>query len=253
MKILISSVVLLLLRLPIISAQNSSSPQQCCHVVELDAIEEGGTWSFSASMSSPYEVQTGLSKYCDFFEVRTTSSMNYTVLGKRSFDHDHPYEQPFTRVIGDVTLPNGVNSVVAIAHDSVDGYCGRSLEVDLTARTPTSVTASPVVPSSTVSSAPIATSDNPMVLSSPAPITQSPMTSAPTVRVPNRGVTLSPVNFVPAPGSTLPSNIPSSLPSNIPSSLQSLIPSLVPSDVPSGMPDDSSSPVKSGTSTLYGI
>ena len=127
MKILISSVVLLILRLPIILAQNSSSPKQCCHVVELDAFEEGGTWSFSASMSSPYEVQTGLSKYCDLFEVRTTSGMNYTVLGKRAFDQDHPYEQPFTRVIRDVTLPNGVNSVVAIAHDSVDGYCGSTI------------------------------------------------------------------------------------------------------------------------------
>ena len=226
MKILISSVVLLILRLPIIMAQNSSSSQKCCHVVELDAFEEGGTWSFSASMSSPYEVQTGLSKYCDFFEVRTTSGMNYTVLGKRTFGRDHPYEQPFTRVIRDVTLPNGVNSVVAIAHDSVDGYCGRSLEVDLTARTPTSVTASPVVPSSTVSPAPVATSDNPMVVSSPAPITQSPMTFAPTVRGPNGGVTLSPVTFEPAPESTLPSNIPSSLPSLIPSLVPSVVPAL---------------------------
>lgn len=236
-------------------AQNSTL---CCDVVSFEAEANSGAWDFSASISSIYEGQTGLSKYCDFFEVRTVPAdgSNYTVLGTRVFGHDHPYEQPFTRAIRDAVLPDGITSVIALAHDSVDGYCGRTLELTLSANTPTSITATPTIqpPSSppiqvvgsqvrfapTVTSAPVLPtfpSLNPNA-GAPSTVTSAPVTPPPiSINATPEPASQAPI-AVSAPNSILPSYIPSALPSHVPSS--------IPSDVPSPLrrgPTASSAPV----------
>ena len=47
--------------------------------------------------------------------------------------HPHENEQPFTRSQRDIVIPEGVNVVTVRAHDSVDGFGGREVQVDLEA------------------------------------------------------------------------------------------------------------------------
>jgi hypothetical protein len=161
----------------------------CCDVVAFAAEElaADGTWSFAASMSSLYEIETGWDKYCDFFEVRTLpiGNGNYTVLGKRTFGHPHPTEQPFTRRVRGVLVPAGIDRLVAVAHDTVNGFCGSDLILLLSGSEPTSVTAppstpSPVTPTATPAVQSSAPTDAPVTPTTESPITNSPDNFSPT-------------------------------------------------------------------------
>ena len=50
-------------------------------------------------------------------------------LGKRVLHHPHVDEQPFTRSLSGVTVPDGLSEVVVEAHDNVHGYGGKQLRV----------------------------------------------------------------------------------------------------------------------------
>jgi hypothetical protein len=54
-----------------------------------------------------------------------------TILGTRILYHPHVQEQPFTRSLSGVTIPEGVPRVTIRAHDSVHGYGGKVMTVDL--------------------------------------------------------------------------------------------------------------------------
>jgi hypothetical protein len=54
-----------------------------------------------------------------------------TILGTRILYHPHVQEQPFTRSLSGVTIPEGVTGVTIRAHDSVHGYGGKVMTVDL--------------------------------------------------------------------------------------------------------------------------
>lgn len=53
------------------------------------------------------------------------------VLGVRELAHPHEYEQPFTRSLSGVKVPDGVSKVIIRANDSVHGLGGKELIVDL--------------------------------------------------------------------------------------------------------------------------
>lgn len=53
------------------------------------------------------------------------------ILGTRTLYHPHVQEQPFTRSLSGVKVPKGVRSVTIRAHDSVHGYGGKVMTVDL--------------------------------------------------------------------------------------------------------------------------
>lgn len=53
------------------------------------------------------------------------------VIGVRELAHPHVSEQPFTRSLGGVELPAGIQSVTIRAHDSVHGYGGKELTVTI--------------------------------------------------------------------------------------------------------------------------
>ena len=55
-----------------------------------------------------------------------------TVLGTRVLVHPHETEQPFTRSLGGVEIPETVAEVTLRAHDSVHGYGGKEVTVRLT-------------------------------------------------------------------------------------------------------------------------
>lgn len=54
-----------------------------------------------------------------------------SVLGTRELAHPHEDEQPFTRSLSGVRIPEGVEKVTLRAHDSVDKYGGAEMVVDV--------------------------------------------------------------------------------------------------------------------------
>jgi hypothetical protein len=64
---------------------------------------------------------SGWDHYANRWEVR---SLNGNVLGVRELGHPHVSEQPFTRTLSGVEIPEGIDKVEVRARDSVHGYGG---------------------------------------------------------------------------------------------------------------------------------
>ena len=84
-----------------------------------------GTWSFSVTVRHDDE---GWDHYADRWEVL---GLDEKVLGTRVLMHPHVGEQPFTRSLGGIEVPNDVSKVLVRARDSVHGYGGKMMEVEL--------------------------------------------------------------------------------------------------------------------------
>ena len=74
---------------------------------------------------------SGWDHYADGWEVLSPSG---DVLGKRVLAHPHVNEQPFTRSLSGVRIPQGISTVSIRAHDSVHGYNREMFEVSLSGR-----------------------------------------------------------------------------------------------------------------------
>lgn len=85
----------------------------------------GGTYHFDVTVKSD---DTGWDKYADKWDVVGPDGQ---VFGTRTLLHPHENEQPFTRSLGGVSIPDGVNTVTIRAHDKVEGYGGKEMTVDL--------------------------------------------------------------------------------------------------------------------------
>ena len=101
-------------------------PHECADVIDVRITPEGsGTYRFDVTVRSP---DTGWEKYADRWEVRAPDG---TLLGERVLAHPHVDEQPFTRSQSGIDLPADVKTVTVVARDSVAGFCGEGLEIDL--------------------------------------------------------------------------------------------------------------------------
>jgi hypothetical protein len=69
---------------------------------------------------------TGWEHYADAFEVVAPDG---GVLGTRILLHPHVDEQPFTRSLAGVRIPDDVAEVTIRAHDSEHGYGGQELTI----------------------------------------------------------------------------------------------------------------------------
>lgn len=98
---------------------------------EADVIEaraersEDGTFRFSVTVR---HADAGWDHYADAWEVLAPDG---TVLGTRTLLHPHDTEQPFTRSLSGVRIPDGIAEVRLRARDSVHGHGGRELTVTL--------------------------------------------------------------------------------------------------------------------------
>jgi len=70
----------------------------------------------------------GWDHYADQWEVVAPDG---TVLGQRVLLHPHVEEQPFTRSLTGVAVPEGVDRVTVRARDSQHGWGGREQDVPL--------------------------------------------------------------------------------------------------------------------------
>ena len=84
-----------------------------------------GSWSFSVTLSSPYDSPD---RYADSWRVLSADG---TIFGERFLTHDHAGEQPFTRSQTGIEIPDDVTSVVIEGRDQVSGWGGTVLELDL--------------------------------------------------------------------------------------------------------------------------
>lgn len=114
------------LAIALLLLQSVRGQDGCADVVGATATQStsDGTWSFSVTVSSD---ETGWDKYADAWEVRGSS--DGTIFGTRTLLHPHVQEQPFTRSLSGVVIPDDVIEVVIAAHDSVLGYCGEEFNL----------------------------------------------------------------------------------------------------------------------------
>ncbi|MFZ0488338.1 MAG: hypothetical protein WAL83_15185 [Arenicellales bacterium] len=70
----------------------------------------------------------GWDHYADKWEVLSPGG---DLIAVRKLLHPHEDEQPFTRSLDDVRIPAGVDEVTIRAHDSVHGYGGKELVVQI--------------------------------------------------------------------------------------------------------------------------
>ena len=96
------------------------------NVVEVDVHQEPeGTYRFDVTISSPYDSPE---RYADAWRVRGPDG---TVYGVRELLHDHAAEQPFTRSLSGVEIPEDVDTVVVEGRDLQYGWGGETVGVDL--------------------------------------------------------------------------------------------------------------------------
>lgn len=84
-----------------------------------------GTWSFDVTVAHADE---GWDHYTNRWDVVAPDG---TLLGTRTLHHPHETEQPFTRSLRGVSVPDGVVSVMIRANDSVHGTGGKEFSVEL--------------------------------------------------------------------------------------------------------------------------
>ncbi|MGI9645820.1 MAG: hypothetical protein ACR2O6_10980 [Ilumatobacteraceae bacterium] len=92
-------------------------------VLAASAERSGDTWTFSATLWSPYDTPE---RYADGWRVIGTDG---TVYGIRELAHDHQNEQPFTRSLSGVEIPTSVTVVTVEGRDQVSGWGGITVEV----------------------------------------------------------------------------------------------------------------------------
>lgn len=95
-------------------------------VVDARAVETApGVYRFDVTVRHADE---GWDHYADAWDVLAPDG---TVLGTRTLFHPHVDEQPFTRSLSGVAIPDGVDAVTIRARDSVHGYDGKSMTIEL--------------------------------------------------------------------------------------------------------------------------
>ncbi len=84
-----------------------------------------GTWTITATLSSPYDSPE---RYADAWRVLAPDG---TELGIRELSHDHADEQPFSRSLVDVAIPDDVETITIEGRDQRNGWGGETFTVDL--------------------------------------------------------------------------------------------------------------------------
>ena len=111
---------------------DSPAPQHPDHevlypdVVDARAVAApDGTYRFSVTLESRYDSSE---RYADAWRVLAPDG---TELGRRILRHDHAAEQPFTRSLDGVRIPDGVDVVTIQGRDMRSGWGGATFEVEI--------------------------------------------------------------------------------------------------------------------------
>jgi hypothetical protein len=94
-------------------------------VLDVEIAKSGMAWRVDVTIRHP---DTGWDHYVDGWEVL---DKNGTRLGYRLLHHPHVTEQPFTRSLNNLILPDGTREIFVKAHCSVDGWSDAAVRVEL--------------------------------------------------------------------------------------------------------------------------
>jgi hypothetical protein len=119
MKVILSIIFLLLL---IINAA-SAGPADVVNV----EVKSDSAQSFHFSVGVRHNDE-GWDHFANKWDVVAPDG---TILATRILHHPHENEQPFTRSLSGVMVPDGITAVTVQAHDSVHGYGGKIIEIEL--------------------------------------------------------------------------------------------------------------------------
>ena len=107
----------LLTLLPLIaSALPTFATADNAQVVAVEMLNKADGWSFAVTIAHP---DTGWDDYADGWRVVTDAG---EVLGTRTLLHPHVTEQPFTRSLSGVAIPEGVRTVFIEARTNTLGW-----------------------------------------------------------------------------------------------------------------------------------
>ena len=96
------------------------------NVVKVRAKEtQEGVWRFNVTVRHK---DKGWNHYANNWEVLSPEG---DILAERVLAHPHVKEQPFTRSLSGVKIPEGITEVIIRARDSVHEYGGRTMRVNL--------------------------------------------------------------------------------------------------------------------------
>lgn len=94
-------------------------------VVDVVATPSSSGWRFDVTISHP---DTGWDHYADGWEVLAPDG---TRLGFRELFHPHVEEQPFTRSLSGVTVPEGITEVIVRPRCNTTGWAEEGMKVSL--------------------------------------------------------------------------------------------------------------------------
>lgn len=97
-------------------------------IVDATIRNTGDSWSFSVTLR---HADTGWDDYADGWRIMDGDE---NVLGVRELLHPHVKEQPFTRSLNGVVLPDGLREVRIEASTNTTGWGGETLTVAVPGR-----------------------------------------------------------------------------------------------------------------------
>ncbi len=106
----------------------SQAEQAFPDVIEAGVTPDGDRFTVTATVSSPYDTEE---RYADAFRVLGPQEQ---VLGVRELTHPHLDEQPFTRSLRGVVIPEEVTSVTVQARDLENGWGGQTVTAGVPGR-----------------------------------------------------------------------------------------------------------------------
>jgi hypothetical protein len=90
-------------------------------------VSKGGNSSYRFTVTVLHK-DTGWDHYANKWDIIDGEGM---VLGTRTLHHPHVEEQPFTRSLSGVEIPDNIRAVTVRAHDSVHEYGGKVVNLEL--------------------------------------------------------------------------------------------------------------------------
>jgi len=98
-------------------------------IVQVEFVKSGSSWRVNTTLEHD---DTGWEHYADVWRIVTEKGDK---LGERILFHPHENEQPFTRSLPRLTIPEKTNIVFVEAHDKKHGWSKQRVRVDLTKST----------------------------------------------------------------------------------------------------------------------
>jgi hypothetical protein len=94
-------------------------------ITDATARMSGDSWTFSVTLMHD---DSGWDHYADLWQIYSPDGK---LLGERVLLHPHVQEQPFTRSLSGVEIPDDVSEVFIRAHDSVHGQSPQNYRIVL--------------------------------------------------------------------------------------------------------------------------